>query len=301
MKNLKKAFALILITALAALSVSACKGNGGSGSKGETNETIESVLEKMEAATKEVKSSEADYNLDLKMLIKVQGMSMDMVMNMTGVTKGTTDPNAAYIDMDMNIEVPVAGAQNQKMEAYVVPEGDEYVMYSTSDGGESWSAVTVDASQAQEMVGESGQGMVDLYKNGLPIELQGTEKFEGTDCFLITGDIGIDDLTKIMEKVGSSQEDSLSSLEGLVGETGEDIVYHLSMYVNTSDYTLKGLSVDMKDAMDKALKASFESQGLSADSVEIVTDAAEIKVVYTSYNSVDEITVPDDVKAAAGR
>lgn len=297
MKGFKKIMSLLLVAVLSTSMLAACSksdgGNGG-GTKGETTETLESVIEKTLAKDKEVTSLESEYIMDVQVLMKAQGMSADMAIKAEGTTDYVKDPQTTHVTMKMTMEIPFNGTQTQDVEMYTVNENGEEVSYTSTDGGNTW---TKGAAQAQTSNNEvqAGQGLKELQDAGVEMTLEGTEEFGGVNCFVIKADIDAEDMKIIMEKAGGSYGDSVSSLESLIGE-GVDIRYVFTAYVSTETYEFKGFNIDMKDAMDAAMKKAADDAASQGVSMEVVTDTAYMTMIFKSYNTLDKIDIPSNVK-----
>ncbi|MBQ9827908.1 MAG: hypothetical protein IJM62_04415, partial [Lachnospiraceae bacterium] len=272
------------------------ESEGGGGSKGGSDvngETVESIIEKTLEKAKDVKSVESEYKMDVKMLIKAAGVSADMAIYAEGTAEAVKDPQAAHVNMTMTIEIPFSGTQSQGIDMYTFEKDGKTVAYASYDDGQTWSETEPgNVNTAEE---QATGGLQELKDAGVELTLEGKETFEGKECFVIKADIDAEDLKLLMEKTSGSYGESIDSLDQLVGE-GVDITYHLYSYVDAETYEYRGFVIDMKDAMDAAMQVSVEQAKQQGVDMECITDKAEVKMIFKSYNTTDKIDIPDAIK-----
>ena len=109
---------------------------------------------------------------------------------------------------------------------------------------------------------------------------------EGEECFELTGDIKGDTLTSLMD------EEMMSSF-GLDVLADEDVMADVTIPCTVEVYKDSilpaRLNIDMKEVMESILEESGEDVEVSDYFIEMI---------YAEYDSVDEITVPDEAKEA---
>ena len=192
------------------------------------------------------------------------GMDMDM--------QATQDPSAAY----MKGKVSMLG-MDIDTEIYTVPEDGQTCTYLGMLG--QWMVEKSSAVEeaAQQLDGTSSSLLA--HAKDLQVE-KGTQDVDGKKAYIITGTLQGEDLKDLAD----SAQGAMSSLTG----TTEDMDY-------------SNLSVDVEYAVsvdDKMpLYVDLKFKGLAAERVRF--DTFNMRMDYKSFDSVEKIEVPADVKEQA--
>ena len=269
MKKKNRVFAALLCVFLLAA------GTAGCGSKAAEPEklTAESLIRQVQEKTDAMQSMEthADILIDMsgEALSSIGGsLSMDMDLDM----QSTSDPIASYVKGTLTALI-----MNTDIESYtVLGEKDELLTYVGNQGQWTLQRVPFDQSAAESL----DNSAVELLKNIDSITLaEETVNVDGIEAYLLSGTITGEDVTELMGAAGS-----------IVGD-----------YTGGSQIDLSGLSVDIEYAVSKDdilplyTDLTFHgTEGLTGTE-EVQITGMTMKMTYTGYDTVDSITVPQEV------
>lgn len=202
------------------------------------------------------------------------GGTVDMALDMDMQT--TTDPIASY----MNGSISMMG-MNLDMEMYGIVEGNQMSNYIGMMN--QWMVQKVDYNEEAMNTLETAEA--DLLANLDTLALaEETEDVNDTEAYIITGTLE-----------GKDVQDLLGSTQGIMGNlTGEG-----------DSMDLTGISVDLKYAISKADKMPLYMECILNGFDSMVEDSGisfnkyTVKIEYTGFDTVDSITVPQDVIDAA--
>lgn len=252
------------MAAVGILAVSMLAGCGSS------KVTAVSLLEDVQKKCDSMKSMETHTTADITLDSAALGGSMDMTMDMTMQT--TTDPVANY----MKGSIGILG-QTLDMENYIIVNGDQIDSYT----GMSDQWVVQKMSYDEDSVEKINAAAEDLLKSKDSLKLADeTEDVDGTEAYIIiTGSISGEDVKNLM----GSMESTLGSL------TGDE------------DMDFGDISVDFTYAISKADKnplymdMTFNGMTAGEGDEQVTFSKFNMKMEYTNFDTVDEITVPQDV------
>lgn len=202
------------------------------------------------------------------------GLTMDLDM------ETTSDPDAAHgkgrIDMD------VSGTNiGTEMEIYSVEENDQYVTYTMVEN--QWTRAENEESgmPGNEMFGDI-EDQVDLFELS-----EDLVDVNGQECFELQGNIGGDAVGSMLE------EDMLDSLAGIAVDESELASAEIPCTIDIYRETIlpARIYIDMADIMTSVMSGTAAGASFSE---------CYIEMTFTEFDSVDEITVPEEALAASG-
>ncbi len=266
---MRKSIVSVLMIGL--LTLGMLTGCGGGGSK---EVTAESLLKDVQTKTEAMKSMENHITANITMDTgEENGGAMDMTMEMDMQT--TNDPMANYTKATISVS-----GMSIDMEMYVMAEDDKLATYvGVMDQWmvEREDFATDDAEALDEMASDL---LANLDKVTLAEE---TEEVDGKEAYIITGTIEGDDIQNV-----------LGTTEALVGSMTGD-----------GEMDMEGLSVDFKyaigkeDSMPISVDYTFNGFDKLVDESGITISNFTMSMDYTAFDSVDAITVPQEVLDAA--
>ena len=243
------------------------------GCSGASKVTAESLLKDVQKKTESMKSMESHTTMDMSMDMPALGGSLDMSMDMNMST--TMDPVANY----MKGSISLLG-QAMDMENYTIVEGDQILSYTGMMG--EWMIQKMPYDEGAINTMDTAED--NLLKNLGSLTLADkTEDVNGTEAYIITGTMKGEDIQNLM-----------GSMESVMGSMTGD---------GTMD--LSDLSVEFKYAIDKSNKLplymdmNFGGMTVGEGDQQVTISSLTMKVEYTSFDSVDAITVPQDVVDSA--
>lgn len=289
---MKKKKALILIAAVAgAVAIGA-----GCGKK----MTAEDLVAEVTKNTENKKSVEAAMDLDFSGKISMQqsgvtaGIDMKMGMNMD--IKALTDkdnPENASAHMKGTVDVEMMGASmSVDMENYTVAEDGKMANYTGTQG--QWVRQEEDLAEASGAQNELlGMDFESFIKDGVKAELADkTEKIGDKECYKLTVGVSGDMINELMDMSSGFMGNSTAT-GGTDSLDFSDTTLDYVMYIDKSEKVPVRITIDAGSVMASVMKA-LEESGASAE-----IDKFDITVDIKGYDTIDEITVPDDVKAQA--
>ncbi len=301
---MKRQMSLLLALAMLLLLALACSGD--------TSSTVmEAAQEAADAAVTEETPDEAQEDTELtaeaeltadSLLAAMQeymenasGMTMDMIFTMDMTIEGervvtdmgytyqvTSDPEAAHVSVTVTYE---ADYEDESMvtttETYVVLEDGVYVTYSGVDGDWYKMEIELDADLMESYT------MLDM-TTGCTLAEE-TQKVNGTECFVLTCQLQVDDLQTLFEEMG------LTSLTGEIDYSA--LTVEETIWLDTETLLPVQSTIDFGDSLTAMMEASIGLAG--EDGIEFSMEPCVITASYTGFNNVDEITVPEEVIESA--
>ncbi len=272
-----------------------------------TPEPLTAVTLSQEALEKikDVSSYAADmlfeYDLGMGMEVEEQTLVMKMDMTMDLSVEAVTDPQASHTQgtMDMSLkmrdggenEVEIASEQ-EDIESYVVAdESGMFMQYSSSDGGETWSKSETDPENMLASI-EKMNIYSKIADGSLPAELQeATEQLNGNEVYVVNTVLSGELLQEAVEAGLNEGADSMFGGED-VDWSAVDAPAKISFYKESglpAEFTLdmSGFGTAIAEQM---LGSAAELEGM-----EITTGQIALTFIYRDYDTIGEITVPEEV------
>lgn len=237
--------------------------------------TAESLLQEVKSKCDAMKSLETHTTAEITLGSEALGGTMDLTMDMTMQT--TTEPVANYLKE--NISIPGLGTA-MDMENYTVVQDDQILSYAGIAGQWMVSKMAYDKDSVERI----NAAAEDLLKSKDSLKLADeTEDVNGTEAYIITGSISGADVKNLL----SSMESTLGNLTG------------------NTDMDLGDISVDFTYAISKAdknplyMEMTFNGMTAGEGDEQVTFNKFNMKMEYTNFDTVDAITVPQDVVDSA--
>lgn len=274
---MKKFVAMILATVMI-LSLCACQTNPLTGGKNinglSPDEAVKQAMEQLNTVN--------SYQLDAEIgfTISAMGQSVEMRVLMNG--EQTQNPDTAHITMTLD-----TGFASEKMESYVVKDGENYTVYSNSDGGTWTKEVTSDNQSVFDY-----NSFDNNLGNGTDYKSAGAETVNGENCNHYVGTISADQLIALFGAMNSLDGLGLDPTDPETAAQFDDL--QMDFWVSMSTGRLVRLSVDLTPL----IRGMFSSLAQNAD-VEVEFSNAVMQFDFSRYNEIAPIEVPADVIAQA--
>lgn len=243
--------------------------------------TVEGLLEKANTQVTEAKSVDSTLDLDLELGVDYSGMTMSMGISGDLDIQAHKESDSAYMNGELELNV-LGMTQAVNVESYAVKDGDKYISYSSNEEG-VWTYEEVEEPQGlteQLNVFNYASQNIEAFKL-----LEETATFNEKECYVVEGTLKGDQLKDILSSVNT--EDML----------GSDAELDLSeMYLNLTCYFEKETQAPVGIELEIPEEFKVPTEG-EEGSLSIKTLA--ISVVYNSFDKVEEIKVPQEVKDAA--
>ena len=295
-KILKRASALTIALA-AAIALTSCGTNTETGTDdGKTTPqnaelSVSEIFEKAIENTASIKS--ASYSIGMDMAMSSEGT--DISIATTGNIKMTADPMEYEMTLDMDMGEEIGSMTTT---SYLVNEDGKQVLYSgVVYGGETFWSKQYDAT-LDSFEQYNAMENIEMYlENAESFKENGTDNINGTEAVRYDGTI-----------TGESLENAINSTLGDLGTSidGTDLsaseIFNgigdltLSVWIDKETLTVRKYEMDMSEIMSKL----FENMSADDESLAgIDVSKVFLSMTVSSYNDIDSITVPDDVKSAA--
>lgn len=229
-------------------------------------------------------------------------MTVDFDMTVADATIETeTTASAACIveplQMEMNMKMDMGQLGEISMQIFMEQQGDEYISYSTMDGGSAWTKETVaDVSSMEQYDALSG---MNIYLNsGTRFTEAGNENINGINVVRYDGVVAKEALEDVMEASGAA--DQLTQY-GISKEAAESVyadLDNISMSVwidNNTGYPVK-YEMDMSAVMGQILNEMLSQAGGEFGSMNITVDKMTISILMYDFNAVEKIEIPQAAK-----
>lgn len=239
------------------------------GCSGAGKVTAESLLKDVQKNMESVKSMESHTAMEMSMDMPALGGSIDMNMDMTMST--TMDPVVNYMQGSIGLL-----GQTMDMENYSIVEGDQIITYTGMMG--EWMVQKMPYDEEAVNTVDTGEDALLANLEALTLE-EKTEDVNGTEAYIISGTIEGEDIENLM----GSMEDILG---GMTGDTSMDMA---------------GLIVEFKYAVSKEGKMplymdmNFSGLTVGEGDEKVTISNFSMKMEYTAFDSVDPITVPQNI------
>ena len=286
MKKMTKILAFVLSAAML-LSLTACG-------------SFESRLAKAVKKMNDVQNMHMDMNMDLAIGISLLGESMDMEMDMDLGMDIQKEPMITKMDATLSML-----GETEHVLSYIEKNGDDFVMYTSDNGGGSWSRQEMSAGElpSQAALGaDSLQMFLDCAKN---FEEVGEESVLGSAATRYDGTINGEYVAEAMEMTGAWEmlQESLGAdfdASGL-GDMGD---IPTSLWIDKKSGMITRYDMDMTEIMNaltaELMDAVMAENGLSGLGLDVGMEISHVTVsaVLSNFNGVGEIVIPDAAKAA---
>lgn len=244
-----------------------------------TRATPEKLLSRMAEKTAGITSAEMKMTLELLANGDVKGTTADMSVSMDANVKMTTDPETAYIEGSMDMAF-LGQKESVDMEIYTEANEENYITYSRSNSDDWYKTKTEHMSLEYDW-----SVFKDMYENfELKEEL---EEVDDKECYVLFGELSGDELNGIMESTLGVMGDSADVLGNI---DWEDTSIPIEIYIIKKNQYPARITLDVQ----KLAQAAFDKQELNMD-----CDIYNIEMTYMSFESIDTLEVPAEVKENA--
>ena len=260
--------------------------------------TKESLIEKAVRTFTEIRSLDMDLKTEMDLRIGTKGFELELKSESDA---GIEDIMNGSSHFEGNIKLSALGLDNTiGFERYQEKEGEgtvDYTKLSVSGEEGIWIRSVYDGSTKSVQAAEEAGGikqmsavqLSDVYSRfkesiaDLKLE-EGTVSYNGTDCYLVSGNITGDKLAAILQATGqdiSVQENDFSVID-----------MDVRLYFKADDETPYAAELDLEDTIRKIVS----SQAESLSGMEIWADTVKLTLVFNEYDKLTDIKVPDEVK-----
>jgi len=232
---MKKAKRILVFAILAAMLLSLC----GCG-------MFRTHVAKAAIKMSKLDSLHADVEMQIGMGISLLGQDVNADAAITGGADIQRDPELVYV----NMTAEVAGSE-QNLLLYAVGRDGGADVYSSADGGESWTKGSIENDDSSKSSTADGKSLFLLLSDSAAsFKEYGKEKINGSDAIRYKGEITSDELKQALElaNVRQSLEESLDvELDDDVFEDLGDVP--VSIWIDVKSGMIVRVELDMSDVM----------------------------------------------------
>ena len=232
---MKKAKRILVFAILAAMLLSLC----GCG-------MFRTRVAKAAIKMSKLESLHADVEMQIGMGISVLGQDVNADADVTGGVDIQRDPERVYV----NMTAEVAGFE-QNLLLYAVGRDGGADVYSSADGGESWTKGSIENDDSSKSSTADGKSLFLLLSDSAAsFKEYGKEKINGSDAIRYKGEITSDELKQALELANVKQ----SLEESLDVELDDDVFADLgsvpvSIWIDEKSGMIVRVEMDMSDVM----------------------------------------------------
>ena len=232
---MKKAKRILVFAILAAMLLSLC----GCG-------MFRTRVAKAAIKMSKLESLHADVEMQIGMGISVLGQDVNADADVTGGVDIQRDPERVYV----NMTAEVAGSE-QNLLLYAVGRDGGADVYSSADGGESWTKGSIENDDSSKSSKADGKSLFLLLSDSAAsFKEYGKEKINGSDAIRYKGEITSDELKQALELANVKQ----SLEESLDVELDDDVFADLgsvpvSIWIDVKSDMIVCVELDMSDVM----------------------------------------------------
>lgn len=232
---MKKAKRILVFAILAAMLLSLC----GCG-------MFRTRVAKAAIKMSKLESLHADVEMQIGMGISVLGQDVNADADVTGGVDIQRDPERVYV----NMTAEVAGSE-QDLLLYAVGRDGGADVYSSADGGESWTKGSIENDDSSKSSTADGKSLFLLLSDSAAsFKEYGKEKINGSDAIRYKGEITSDELKQALELANVRQ----SLEESLDVELDDDVFADLgsvpvSIWIDVKSDMIVCVELDMSDVM----------------------------------------------------
>lgn len=241
--------------------------------------TAEKLIKEMEENCQKTESIEGDFNFGMVIDMEESGVSMNMGMGMDGTFEMMNTPAVMHLKGAMNIDL-----MNLKMdmELYTKQEDEKTTAYVKL--ADQWNKTEQEAGEKTE----EKPSPQDIFSEW--VLLDKTEKIEGRESYVLTGEISSEKLEKLLV----SFKETIESQGGNVDFKSVNIPLTLNVYKDSK--LPASMEIDMNAFVSNILKAvSSESEGITT------TEDCRLVITFKQYDQVKGIEIPKEALEANGQ
>ena len=287
MRKEKRILAFVLLAAML-LCLSGC---------GSFESQITKAAKKMDA----LQSFHFDMDMQLEMSVTMLGESVDMDMDMDVSADMQLQPMCAKMDMTVDML-----GESTHVLSYVEQDGTDYVSYSSTNDSVFWEKETMTLDEFAALGGDVEQSMQMFIACADSFEKTGTEQVNGADATRYDGEISGESVRTAVASgmtFGAMSEGLDLDMEELDDADLGSIP--CSLWIDNKSRMLVRYDMDMTQVMGAVVgslkEAMLEKEGLEGADMDLSIGKVTTSVVLSRFDQVDEIQIPEGVKAAAER
>lgn len=264
----------------------------------DSTETLDSLSEKMAAAEVDMKSVSMNMNCHMDVGLPTNYPNIiPLIVDYPMQIDCTLDPVAIKVDGSVTVEIGSgedAEQATRPLEQYMVmDEGGIMTIYEIDESG-SWTAqstdIGIDLKEFTEAASGQSMSYSDMAEWGLNFELAPeAADVDGAECYLISCALDFDTLNTLLAKVSEMTGEDLTANPSVSSylKLFEGHMMNVEYYVDASTYLPSKLHMDTNG--DTVSEISPDAIVLNAFSLDATI----------SYDTVDEIVIPDEALAAS--
>ncbi len=277
---MKKNLPIILAAALALSSFVGCSAPSSTETSVTETRSLESIAQAAADTLNSASSMKTTSKLVFSGTFSLNGVSTELDMSMSTVAESVIDPASSHITQTMLMSY-LNQSYDQTLEFYTVDENGTSYTYTGNDG--VWAKSTT----TEEAVPTDGTIFEKIVDGTLKAELsKETVTRDDQELYEIT----LSDASAYLKDLfGFSLGETLAENLNL-----SDLTLETKLYVYTDTLKPASISISCKELGQSLFEALV---GLT--DLDFSVDTFTIEFIYDSFNDIDEIVVPDDVKALA--
>ena len=277
---MKKTKRIIVFAILAAMLLSLC----GCG-------MFRTRVAKAAVKMSKLESLHADVEMQIGMGISVLGQDVNADADVTGGVDIQRDPERVYV----NMTAEVAGFE-QNLLLYAVGRDGGADVYSSADGGESWTKGSIENDDSSKSSTADGKSLFLLLSDSAAsFKEYGKEKINGSDAIRYKGEITSDELKQALELANVKQ----SLEESLDVELDDDVFADLgsvpvSIWIDEKSGMIVRVEMDMSDVMQGLVPVLVDKSLEKADigiGVNTKVYDATVSITLSEFDAV-QVTKP---------
>ncbi|MFR8548977.1 MAG: DUF6612 family protein [Lachnospiraceae bacterium] len=282
----------------------------------QTADTISSQMSEAVAAANSA-SAAITANLDAGVDISDGATTSTLGLNASGNLSYDAVLDPLSMKMEGSYEFSMLGeGQSQSMQLYLVPdETGAYKSYSyledAATGEGTWylqEGMAVEAQELTDLVKSASENMGGFTDLGIELTLAPeAADVDGTECYLLTATIDSASISSLLEKTSAITGEDLTADEdiALALSVLDGIALNVEYYVDTTTFLPVKMHMDLNSSDFSTIEALLTSatgmaaaEGAPESTVGLTVNDASLDIVM-SYDTVSEITVPEEAVASA--
>jgi hypothetical protein len=252
--------------------------------------TAQELFTNTVTAMQKVSSYTLDY--DMAMDMEVTGGENAMKMTMGGIGTGAMDVSNHKMQMTMDMDVGIPGAgtsqmtMTMSMEMYLV-EGWLYTKMTIPGAGVQWTKMRNPDEISQDQMAQ----LLVLMESATETTLQGTEKVNGIDCYILEV---VPDMNALWQWAMSQQRSNYAGEIDLSEFDMSKIIksFGLKYWITKKAYQIIKAEVEME------MDASAETMDASAEDFDSMTMQINMTMTFSDYNESVNIQLPEEALGA---
>lgn len=257
----------------------------------------QTLVKKMNEATADRIATSMHMEMDMDMTLKMQGISMDMAVDMA--MDLLQDDANAYVDMDMNLEM-LGVTQDMGMESYTTMEDGKFVTYAHSAVDDTWTRQETE-QEPQSATLYAALGEIDPEALVLDEE---TQMIAEREAYVLratmTGEQMQQTIGSVMDSMSQDMDEATKSVMSELDLTALSVP--LVCYIDCETYLplqmemeIQGLGEMMTALMEAVMAQAGESlEEVDLEEMEFDIPNCLVKAQSISFDPVEVPAVPQE-------